>query len=241
MRGDCARKCPDLLCSFVLDRNRRLRSYRKWDGSQAQGFDCRSVQHRVQSTVVLLGALQILIFVPEGRLRMRFSRTLRSTLTLTAALALACGCKHGPSDADAIRAGITQHLSSLNTLNVSAMDMDINNISIQGTQAHVQVTFRPKTGAAPGVGMQVAYELEKRDSGWVVVKTDAVGGGINHPAANASPQTSPNPSDINGTMPNFRDLLPSTAPASGGTLPPGHPPINGATQTKPTDPNAKPN
>ncbi len=81
-------------------------------------------------------------------------------------LILASGCKHQESDADGIRAGITQHLDSLNTLNLSAMDMDVNDIAIQGHQARAQVTFRPKTGAPPGAGMQVAYQLEKRDTTW---------------------------------------------------------------------------
>lgn len=162
-------------------------------------------------------------------------------MALAGAFALACGCKRAPTDAEAIRTGITQHLASLKTLNLSAMDLDVNNISIQGTQAHVQVTFRPKTGAPPGAGMQVAYQLEKRNSGWFVVKTEAVGGGIEHPAANVSPHVQPGPGEVHGNMPNFRELIPSTARASGGALPPGHPPIDAAAQTKPADPNGKPN
>jgi hypothetical protein len=156
------------------------------------------------------------------------------------AIALSCGCKNTPTDADAIRAGIFQHLTSLKTLNTSAMDLDINNISIQGTQAHVQVTFRPKTGAPPGAGMQVAYQLEKRDSGWFVVKTEGVGGGIAHPAANANPQLQSGQSDVHGTMPNFRELIPATTPASSATLPTGHPPIDATAQTKPANPDGKP-
>lgn len=161
-------------------------------------------------------------------------------LYLVAALVIVCGCKHAPSDEEAIRAGITQHLASLKTLNISAMDLDINSISMQGTQAHVQVTFRPKTGAPPGAGMQVAYQLEKRDSGWFVVKTDAVGGGIQHPAADANPHLQTGQADAHGSMPNFRELIPSTTPSAAGTLPPGHPPVDAPVQAKPTDPNAKP-
>jgi hypothetical protein len=116
------------------------------------------------------------------------------------------------------------------------MNLDINNISIQGTQAHVQVTFRPKTGAPPGAGMQVGYQIEKRDSAWVVVKTEAVRGGIEHPAANANPHTQTGQAEVHGSMPNFRELIPSTAPAAGGALPPGHPPLDGAAQAKAADP-----
>jgi len=146
---------------------------------------------------------------------------------------LACGCKQQQSDADAIRAGITQHLTSLNTLNLSAMDMDVNGVSIQGQQAHAQVTFRPKTGAPPGAGMQVAYQLEKRDAAWVVVKTEAAGGMIEHPAANANPHAQPSPDSMHGSLPNFREMIPSATPATGGTLPPGHPPVDTSAQSKP--------
>lgn len=164
----------------------------------------------------------------------------RSALALAAALAIISGCKHAPSDLDAIRAGITQHLASLKTLNISAMDVDINSVSIQGSHASVQVTFHPKTGGAQDAGMQVAYEMEKRDSDWVVVKTNAVGGGIQHPPANANPHQA-GQADVHGSMPNFRELIPSTSSSPGGTLPPGHPPVDPAAQTKAPDPNAKPN
>ena len=148
-------------------------------------------------------------------------------------LILASGCKHQESDADGIRAGITQHLTSLNTLNLSAMDMDVNGIAVQGRQAHAQVTFRPKTGAPPGAGMQVAYQLEKRDSAWVVIKTEAAGGMIDHPAANANPHVQPGSGSIHDNLPNFREMIPSPTAPNGAVLPPGHPPIDASAQSKP--------
>ena len=72
-------------------------------------------------------------------------------------------CKKQVSNNDAIRAGILQHLTAIGTLNMSAMDMDVRSVSINGNQAHAEVEFRPKTGGAPGAGMHVAYNLEKRD------------------------------------------------------------------------------
>lgn len=162
-------------------------------------------------------------------------------LPLLLAIVLAGGCKKTQTDQDAIRAGITQHLAGLSSLNLSSMDMDVNNISIEGTQAHAQVTFRPKTGAPPGAGMQVSYQLEKRDSGWVVVKTDTVGGGIQHPAANANPHLQPGQSEVHGNLPNFRDILPSPAPDGGEALPAGHPPIDSSAPSKARDSSGKPN
>src|SRR5216684_6744635 len=142
---------------------------------------------------------------------------------LSAAL-LAGGCKKQPSDNDAIRAGIMQHLNGVGTLNMSAMEMNVRSVSISGNQARAEVVFRPKTGAPPGAGMQVAYNLEKRDGAWVVQKTQPVGGMIQHPDPNKNPHQS---QDVHsGSLPNFSEIVnPSGAPAQ-GALPPGHPPVN---------------
>ena len=100
---------------------------------------------------------------------------------LSAVLLAPGGCKKESSDKDAISAGIMQHLNGVGTLNMSAMEMDIRSVSVNGNQAHAEVEFRPKTGGAPGAGMQVAYNLEKRDGAWVVSKTQPVGGMSQHP------------------------------------------------------------
>lgn len=149
----------------------------------------------------------------------------------TLVLLFASGCKKQPSDADAIRAGITQHLTALNTLNLSAMDMDVTNVAINGTSAQAQVTFHPKTGAPPGAGMQVSYQLEKRDSAWVVVKTQGVGGGIEHPPAGANPHTQAGAGAVHGSLPNFQEILGPQKPANGTALPPGHPPVDSTPKT----------
>jgi len=155
--------------------------------------------------------------------------------------ALFCGCKNGPSDADGIRAGITQHLASLNSLNLSGMDLEVNSVSIQGAQAHALVTIRPKSGAPPGAGMQVAYLLEKQGSAWSVIKTESVSGVISHPAAGANSPAPTGSSGPHGDMPNFHDIIQAPSPNPSGTLPPGHPPINSGTPPKASDQTGKPN
>src|SRR3977135_331085 len=112
-------------------------------------------------------------------------------LGLLATLCAAGGCKKQQSDNDAVRAGIMQHLTAVGTLNISAMEMDIRSVSINGNQAHAEVEFRPKTGGAPGAGMQVSYNLEKRDGAWVVQKTQPAGGLIQHPDPNKNPHQNP--------------------------------------------------
>jgi len=142
---------------------------------------------------------------------------------LSAAL-LAGGCKKQPSDNDAIRAGILQHLNGVGTLNMSAMEMEMRSVSVNGNQARAEVVFRPKTGASPGAGMQVAYNLEKRGGAWVVQKTQPVGGMIQHPDPNANPHLN---SDVHsGSLPNFSDIVNPGGAAPQGQLPPGHPPVS---------------
>jgi hypothetical protein len=72
--------------------------------------------------------------------------------------------------------------------------------------------------------MQVAYNLEKRDGTWVVLKSQPIGGMIQHPDPGQNPHKN---QDVHtGGMPNFNEILnPSGTPAQ-GALPPGHPPGN---------------
>jgi hypothetical protein len=146
-------------------------------------------------------------------------------LTAIALLALFAGCKKQESDADAVRTGINQHLASLKTINLGAMDMNITNVSVQGNQAQAQVEFKPKTGGPQGASMQVAYSLEKQNGQWVVQTTQPSGGSIQHPAPGSNPPMPPTSPSSSGSMPNFRDLVPGGA-ATPNTLPSGHPPVN---------------
>jgi hypothetical protein len=150
-------------------------------------------------------------------------KRLALALGLTAALFAAGSCKKQASDNDAIRVGIMQHLASIGTLNMAAMDMHIRSVSIIGNQAHAEVEFLPKTGGAPGAGMQIGYNLEKRDGAWVVLKSQPMGGMIQHPDSSQNPHQS---QDVHTGLPKFNDILnPSGTPAQ-GALPPGHPPVN---------------
>ncbi len=155
---------------------------------------------------------------------------------LAAGLAFA-GCQKKQDDSAAIRAGITEHLRTLNTLNLNAMDMKVTKVTINRNQADAEVEFVPKSGAPPGAGMQVSYSLQKRDGQWVVTKRNSLGGGIAHPQGGANaPQEPQGP--VHG-MPNFQDLLQPANPggAQPGTLPPGHPPVtSGSSQTQAEQP-----
>lgn len=168
-------------------------------------------------------------------------RPLALALGVIAAFFGLSGCRKQVSDNDAIRAGILQHLTSIGTLNMSAMDMDMRSVAVTGIQAHAEVEFRPKNSGPQGGGMQVAYDLEKRGDAWVVLKSQPLGG-MQHPATNQNPGAN----QPVHSMPNFNELLnPSGAPAQ-GALPPGHPPVSsqpsnpppsGQSQAAPSKPN----
>ena len=140
-------------------------------------------------------------------------------------------CKKQANDNDAIRAGILQHLTSIGTLNMSAMDMDIQSVSVNGNQAHAEVEFRPKNSGTPGAGMHIAYNLEKRDGAWVVLKSQSLGGMIQHPDPGQNPHT--NPDVHSGAIPNFNEILNPSAPPTKGALPPGHPPVDSSERRNP--------
>jgi hypothetical protein len=145
-------------------------------------------------------------------------------------------CKKQASDNEAIRVGILQHLATIGTLNLRAMDMDIRSVSVNGNQAHAEVEFRPKTGGTPGAGMHVAYNLEKRDGEWVVLKTQPLGGMIQHPDTTQNSRS--NPDVHSGAMPNFNKLLNPSGTSAAGALPPGHPPVR-SQQPPSTQPSAQ--
>lgn len=162
----------------------------------------------------------------------------RITLALGLAISLfgLSACKNQTTDNDSIRAGIQQHLISIGTLNMNAMDMDMRTVAVTGNQAHVEVEFRAKNSGSSGGGMQVAYDLEKRGVAWVVLKSQPLGG-MRHP------NTSQNPSANQPVhaMPNFSELLNPSGSGPGQTaLPPGHPPVSSSQPTSPPAPQDQP-
>ena len=132
------------------------------------------------------------------------------------------GCKKPASDTDTIRAGIEAHLATIKTINMSAMDMTIQSVSIQGSQANVRVEFLPKSGQPGGGSMQVAYVLEKQNNKWVVQSSQPLGNMSQQPAPDENSQQNLTPPSSSG-LPNFRDLV---GEPSGNSLPAEQPPAN---------------
>jgi hypothetical protein len=122
------------------------------------------------------------------------------TCTVIFFLGFAAGCKNQPSDQDAVRAGIDKHLSGVAGVNMSAMDKEVKQISVNGDHATAQVEFHAKQG---GGTMQMDYTLDRKGGEWTVTSSQP-GGGL-----------SPRP----GMMP--------PPPGTGSNpMPQGHPPVN---------------
>jgi hypothetical protein len=115
------------------------------------------------------------------------------------------GCKSKTDDSQAIRDGIVKHINSLKGLDVNLMEITVVNSTIDGDRAQAQVEIRPKSEQAGTASMQLTYLLQKRGSDWVVVKSQAAGGTMEHPTSGVMP---------GGSM-------------QGDQLPPGHPPVGG--------------
>jgi hypothetical protein len=118
---------------------------------------------------------------------------------LGALLLLTGACKKS-DDKEAIRAGVMKHISSMDGLNVSNMDVVVTQATINGNTAQANVDIRAKNGDRNAPPMQLVYNLEKQGNDWVVTKGQS-GGGMQHPAPGSTPQ---------------------------GNLPPGHPSTGGS-------------
>lgn len=70
--------------------------------------------------------------------------------------------------------------------------------------------------------MQVSYHLEKQDGTWLVIKTAAAGGMIEHPNPNANPHGQNVLGSVHGNLPNFREILGTDDSGAGKALPAGH-------------------
>jgi len=111
-----------------------------------------------------------------------------STCTMIFLFAFAAGCKKQANDQDAIRAGIDKHLSGVAGLNMSIMDREVKQVSINGDHATAQVEFRVKQGTGT---MQVEYSLDRQGAKWNVVSSQPKMGQNPHSGMDMPPPSSP--------------------------------------------------
>ena len=113
------------------------------------------------------------------------------------------------SDADAVRAAIEDHLRNDRSVNMDAMNMTVDSVSINGDQARANASFRIKQG---GSGMAMTYFLQRQGKGWLVTRSQPSDGQFVHPpmdqvhsGAAASPPAKP-------AMPDVSDFLKNHPP-----------------------------
>jgi hypothetical protein len=116
---------------------------------------------------------------------------------------LAAGCGKKLSDQDAVRASIDKHLNGRADLNLSAMDREVKQVTVNGDRASAQVEFRVKGGDAK---MDIEYSLQRQGKDWTVLSSQPVGMGDPHSGMQQPP---------GGGM-----------DSGGGQMPAGHPPAN---------------
>ena len=119
---------------------------------------------------------------------------------------------------EAIRKAVVEHLSTRKglDLDMSAMDLEIGDVSFRTDEAEATVSFRPKGSQAAAMTMK--YQLAREGSGWKVKpKANAAHGA----GSGALPEGGAvNPHGAGSVE------LPAPLPGAGsGTMPPGHPPV----------------
>lgn len=140
---------------------------------------------------------------------------MRITLLITA-FALLSACSRDIQNADAVRAGVMDYLSSNQSrigLDPKAMQIDVTSVSFQKDQARATVAFRPKAGGDGGGPMTINYVMDRKGDKWVVRGRTESGANPHGAGPAATPQLPPG--------------HPSTgaAPQPQGQLPPGHPTV----------------
>lgn len=124
-----------------------------------------------------------------------------STVPAADAGSTSSGANAGVSSADAngIRAAIEDRLRERQGLNMSAMEMNLDSVSINGDKAQARASFHVKNGAT---GMIMNYFLQRSGNGWVVTNAQPADGNTTLP-----PTSSPHPgTDTTQSQPSMPDV-----------------------------------
>jgi hypothetical protein len=121
------------------------------------------------------------------------------------------------SDREAITAAIQQHLSENKGINMSAMSMNLGNISVNGDQAQADAEFLLKQG---GTSMLITYYLDRHAGGWIVTRNQPRGDSqFAHPPMDqahsgaASPGSGKTPATSSNALPDVSGFFKNRAPS----------------------------
>jgi hypothetical protein len=126
------------------------------------------------------------------------------------------------TDEAAIRNAIEKHLRGNAGINMAAINMTVDSVSLHEDQAQADVTFRLNQG---GTTMQMTYFLSRHANDWIVLRSQPTGGQFAHPPldeAHRGTAAAPRP----GTLPHINDFFPPDSP--NGNPPRSSPPPGSA-------------
>lgn len=104
----------------------------------------------------------------------------------------ATGCRKQANSPDAnaaIQAALQAHVSHQGNLNLAAMDMTVENVSVNGNRAQAHVQFRLRDN---NVTMEMLYDLEEQGGSWIVTHSQPSGGQFSHPPMDQAHSVPPN-------------------------------------------------
>jgi len=111
-------------------------------------------------------------------------------------------------DEASVRKAVEDHVRNNPGINISAMDMSVDGIKINGDQAQANATFRLKQG---GTSMTMTYSLTRNADGWLVVKNQPGEGQFAHPPMDKT-HSGAMPDSANPSFPDFRDFIKKQPP-----------------------------
>lgn len=138
-----------------------------------------------------------------------------STVSTPPAAAADFGASKPGSDSDLIRQAVEDHVRNDRGINLSAMDMSVDTVDINGDKAQARASFRVKQG---GATMQMVYFLERHGKGWLVLKDEPAEGQFVHPPMDRVHSGLAPPSSSAAGMPDVHEFLQSH-PATSSQFP----------------------
>ena len=156
-----------------------------------------------------------------------YNRYVKQRLIVCTMLAVVglSGCRKNTQTDDAVKQGIMNYLSQNKNLSLSAMEIEVRQVTFRDNEADAVVLFKPKGGDASS-GMSMRYTLERQGNEWVVKKkTD------NSPHGTAAAKAL---SDAQAAQQSGAQQAPAAPgssqiplPTPSGATPPGHPATGG--------------
>jgi len=119
--------------------------------------------------------------------------------------ATVAGTPASAADTTLVTQAVQEHLRDNKGINMSAMDMTVDSVTIDGDRAQANATFKVKGG---GATMAMVYSLERHGNGWLVLKSQPSNGEFVHPPVDKIHPGAETPNAASGSSaPSVTDFL----------------------------------